>query len=420
MIWAMKRPLVTWTLCCACLAGVATGQTVRDWTSNSDQRWTRNANWSGNQPNSNNEIAQFGTGSQLNPLLNTNSNTVRGISFSSSAAAYDVGDDNGSRSLRIGNGTSGFIENLSSSNQIISIATLQFQSASTISTTGTGALTIISDLSGTNRNLTFDATSNITLSGNITTGSGSLTKQGSGDLHLSGANTFTGVTTISAGTIVADAAGVFANSNRIDISSGASLNLNNFTETIGRLTGAGILNLGASGTGQLTLGSGNSSFSGAITGSGEIIIGAGATLTLGMDFSNSGLNIRLAGGTLLLAGHNVTIGALNISATSTIDFSAGSDSSLAVSSLGFDSAGLILTAQNWADAADYFYSQTGYIQGNAPLNQVQFVGWIATDTKWQSYDSQITPVPEPSAYGAWLLLGSLAAGWWRRQRRGRA
>jgi autotransporter-associated beta strand protein len=398
------------------LMASASGQTVRDWTSNSDQRWSRSSNWSGNNvPSSNTEIAQFGTGTQLNPQLNANNYDVRGLRFSAGASSYMVGDDNGSRTLKIGNGTSGFIENLSASDQIVSIATLQFQSASTISATGAGALSISSNLTGTNRSLTFNASSDISVSGNITTGSGTLTKQGTGDLHLSGANTFTGLTTISAGTIVAEAAGVFANANRIDVSAGAGLNLNGFAETIGRLTGAGTFDLGASGTGQLTLSSGNSTFSGTVIGAGEIIIGAGATLTLGMDFTNTALNIRLAGGTLQLAGHSLTVGALNISVSSIIDFSAGLDSALTVQSLGFGTTGIQLTAQNWADAADYFFSNTGYVQGSAPLNQVQFTGWTTGDTKWQSYDSQVTPVPEPAAYGAWLLAGGLAAGWWRRR-----
>ena len=400
------------------LLASAAGQTVRDWTSNSDQRWSRSANWSGNNvPSANNEIAQFGTGTQLNPQLNANNYVVRGLRFSAGASSYTVGDDNGARTLKIGNGTSGFIENLSASDQVISIATLQFQSASTISTTGPGALAISSSLTGTNRNLTFNAMGDISVSGTIATGTGTLTKQGGGALHLSGANTFTGLTTISAGTIVAEAAGVFADTNRVDIASGAGLSLNNFAETIGRLTGAGGLDLGASGTGQLTLSSGNSTFAGSVAGSGEIIIGAGATLTLGTNFSNTGLNIRLAGGTLQLAGHSLTVGALNISAASTIDFSAGSNSVLTADSLGFGTTGIQLTVQNWADAADYFFSTTAYGQGSAPLNQVQFAGWTTADTKWQSYDNQVTPVPEPSTYGAWLLTGALAAGWWRRRRR---
>lgn len=404
-------------LCCAGLAGIVSGQTVRTWTSDSDQRWNRNQNWSGNnQPNSSSEIAQFGTGDQLNPELNANNLTVRGISFSAGAGGYNVADDNGARTLRIGNGTSGFIENLSGTDQLISLATLQFQSDATIRTTGAGELILGSQLTGNNRDLTFDADTAITVTGAITTGAGTLTKEGTGALHLAGANTYTGTTIISAGTIVAEAAGVFADTGRIDIVAGAGLHLNNFTETIGRLTGAGTVDLGAAGTGLLTLSAGNSTFDGLFTGAGEIIIGAGATLTLGMDFSNANLNIRLDGGTLLLNGSDIIVGALSVTGNSVIDFSAGSDSILQIASLAFGSASLDLAVQNWTDAADYFYSSAGYVQGSAPLDQVTFNGWVPADTKWQAYDSQITPVPEPATYGALLIGGLLAAGWWRRRR----
>jgi autotransporter-associated beta strand protein len=403
-------------LSCAGLAGIASGQTVRTWTSDSDQRWNRNQNWSGNnQANTSSEIAQFGTGGQLNPELNANSLTVRGIRFSAGAGGYNVADDNGSRTLRIGNGSSGFIENLSATDQVISIATLQFQSDATISTTGSGGLTLGSQLTGTNRDLTFDAAADITVTGNITTGSGTLTKEGAGSLHLAGANTYTGTTIISAGTIVAEAAGVFADTGQIDIADGAGLDLNDFAETIGRITGAGTVDLGAAGTGALTLGAGNSTFGGVFSGAGEIIIGAGAILTLGMDFNNANLNIRLDGGTLRLNGSDIAIGALSVTGNSVIDFAAGSDSTLQIASLAFGSTSLELAVQNWTDAADYFFSQANYVQGSAPLDQVSFTGWDPADTKWQAYDSQVTPVPEPATYGAWLVGGALVAGWWWRR-----
>lgn len=401
------------------LVATAPGQTVRDWRSNSDQRWSRSRNWSGNNvPSSSNEIAQFGTGLQLNPLLNANNYVVRGLRFSSGAASYDVGDNTGARTLKIGNGSSGFIENLSNSDQLISIATLQFQSAATVRTTGTGKLTLGSSLTGNNRDLTFDAVSDITASGNITTTGGTLTKQGAGNLNLAGANTYTGLTAISAGAIVLQAADVFADSGVVSISSGAALRLNDLTDIIGSVGGSGAIDFGAAGTGRLTLGSGTSVFSGSFLGSGELVIGVGATLKLGADFNNSNLNITLAGGTLDLAGHSLSLGALNITGNSTIDFDVAGNSVLAANSLGFGSTGLGLTVQNWADAADYFYSSTGYTQGSAPLNQVMFAGWTGADTKWQSYDNQITPVPEPATYGTWVLAGLLAAGWWRRRPRG--
>jgi hypothetical protein len=68
------------------------------------------------------------------------------------------------------------------------------------------------------------------------------------------------------------------------------------------------------------------------------------------------------------------------------------------------------------DAADYFHSQSAYVPGTAPLDQVEFAGWSPADTKWQSYDSQITPVPEPGSYGALLLVVGTGLLIWRRRR----
>jgi len=402
----VKSSLVTLTVCYVSLAGVLTGQTVRDWTSNSDQRWTRNGNWSGsNRPDATNEVAHFGSGTQLNPELNANNYAIRGIRFGVDADSYDVSDDNGARTLKIGNGSGGFVENLSASDQVISIATLQFRDSSTIANYGTGDLRFLSDFTGNNSSLTFDGSGAIIVEGSILTGNGGLAKTGTGNLTLSGTNTYTGLTTIADGTISLGAANVFADSAAINLAASGTLRLSDLSDVIGQLNGDGVVDFGALGGGQLTLGSGASMFGGSFVGTGELIVGAGASLTLDADFFNSNLNITLDGGTLYLAGHDLSLGSLNISDHSIIDFGAGSDSTLSLDSLGFGSTGIILTAQNWADAADYFYSSTAYGQGAPPLNQVEFQGWSSADTHWQSYDQQITPVPEPGVYGA-VLVGA--------------
>jgi autotransporter-associated beta strand protein len=79
-------------------------------------------------------------------------------------------------------------------------------------------------LTGTNGPVTFDTGGNtITLSG-ILSGSGGLTKTGSGILEFAVANTYTGPTTVSQGTLQLDAPGT--SSSSINIASGATLNLN--------------------------------------------------------------------------------------------------------------------------------------------------------------------------------------------------
>jgi len=86
--------------------------------------------------------------------------------------------------------------------------------------------------------------------GNGNGATGALTKIGSGTLILSGTNSYTGATNVNAGNLQAGAANVFAPASGFTVASGATLNLNNFNETIGSLAGVGNVTLGS---GILTL-----------------------------------------------------------------------------------------------------------------------------------------------------------------------
>jgi fibronectin-binding autotransporter adhesin len=119
---------------------------------------------------------------------------------------------------------------------------------------------------------------------------------------------------------------------------------------------------------------------------------------------------ELAAGTLSLSGITANIGTLTLTGNSTIDFAGASI--LNVANLNLN--GFTLNITNWTNATDYFFAAnwSGAVTdttGVAPMNQVTFNGFAASDTKWQGYDSQVTPVPEPATYGALLLGGMMAA-----------
>ncbi|WP_441377247.1 autotransporter-associated beta strand repeat-containing protein [Xanthobacter sp. NFM-97] len=118
----------------------------------------------------------------------------------------------------------------------------------------------------------------LTVSG-IVSGAGKLTKSGTGDLWLTGANTFSGTTTVSAGRLFIAGGSSLSDTARLSVAGGASLSLTDADEAVGSLAGAGgvalyghCLSTGGDGT--------SSTFSGAITGSGCLAKSGAGTLTL--------------------------------------------------------------------------------------------------------------------------------------------
>ncbi|HUO90593.1 MAG TPA: autotransporter domain-containing protein, partial [Rhizomicrobium sp.] len=157
---------------------------------------------------------------------------------------------------------------------------------------------------------------------------GGLTIAG-GTETLSGANTYTGPTAITAGTLRAGAVNTFSAASGVTVSGGATLDLASFSQTIGSLAGAGNVTLGSatlttnnavttnfagviSGTGGLTkTGAGTQILSGANTYTGPTAINTG-TLQAGIaNALSSATDVTVAGGaTFDLNGFNQTIGSL--------------------------------------------------------------------------------------------------------------
>ncbi len=148
---------------------------------------------------------------------------------------------------------------------------------------------------------------------NTLSGSGSLVKTGSGELTLSGDNGYSGGTTITGGTLIADNAdslgtGAVANSGVLQVGEG---------ELENTLSGSG--SLVKTGTGELTL-SGDNSYSGTTTITDGTLIAANVNALGGGNIDNSGTLMLDANGAFELANVTTHTGATTaLAAGSTLD-----------------------------------------------------------------------------------------------------
>ncbi len=138
-------------------------------------------------------------------------------------------------------------------------------------------------------NVTFDQSTSGTYAGNMS-GSGSLLKTGTGDVTLSGTNSYTGGTTVNAGTLIGTTSSLQRN-----ITNNASVDFDQSTN--GTYTNV------ISGTGNVVKdGAGNVTFSGANTYSGGTTVNAGTLTVAGDSNLGTGGNLSFNGGTLQVTG----------------------------------------------------------------------------------------------------------------------
>ncbi|MCX6839609.1 MAG: autotransporter-associated beta strand repeat-containing protein [Verrucomicrobia bacterium] len=213
----------------------------------------------------------------------------------------------------LGVNTLGALRNFNGNNTYTGLVTLgsptRINSAigTTLTLSNTGTIT------GDTFGLTVGGEGNTTIASIIGTTSGTLTKDGIGTLTLSAANTYTGATTVSSGTLQVDTDNALGtNAAGTSVSAGAALKLNGVNYSSAEalsLNGTGISNGGA------LVNSGTSTFAGQITAATNASINAGGgTLNLTGGLVKNGTTATLMGG-----------GRVNITGTGISGASANSD-----------------------------------------------------------------------------------------------
>jgi outer membrane autotransporter protein len=200
---------------------------------------------------------------------------------------------------------------------------------------------------------------NARLSGPIS-GPGGLTKIGAGTLTLSGSSTYTGATSVNAGTLQAGAVNAFSPFSAVTIAGGATLDLASFNQSIGSLAGAGSVTLGSA---TLTTGNDNTSttFSGTISGTGGLTKVGTGTLLLNGDNGYQG-------GTSLNAG-TLAVGSDTALGTGMLAFASGTTLQAAANGLALANA-MTLNGTDTVDTQLNTLTLSGVISGTGGLAKV--------------------------------------------------
>ncbi|HEV7405839.1 MAG TPA: hypothetical protein VGO11_23040, partial [Chthoniobacteraceae bacterium] len=223
-------------------------------------------------------------------------------------------------------------------------------------------------------------TGTYTVSGGPLAGTGSLSVSGGGTTILAGDNTFTGATTIASGRLEASAAGSNA----------------------------------------------------ALGKTSQVTVLAGGTLLLGSSNQlNDSAKVSLGGGTLNLHGNSegtagtAGVGALTLSATSTLDFgdTLGAGNLIQFAGIDQHTAGAILQIVDWdgpfsgggGDRLLFSGSDATAFSSLFGQGEVSFNGIVGYKTVDFGTYYEVTAIPEPSTMSLPFLLLGLAA--WRERRR---
>lgn len=295
-------------------------------------------------------------------------------------------------------------------------------SGSTV-TTGVGTLTLLGDValavSGTGtvgasisgklslgsatRTMTVadgSASNDLSISAAISgTGSAGLTKAGSGNLLLSGSNTFTGTTSINAGTITASGGSAISDSGGVTIDSAGTFALST-DETIGALNGAGsVVSASATGVRDLTV-TGGGTFSGVISdGAGTVALAVNSsanTLVLSGTNTYTGTT-TVQSGTLQLDGSvtsNISVASgATLSGSGTVN---GNVTSSGTVSPGGTGVGILTISGNLSSSGTIrFDANSGWTTAGTDYDQIVVSGTLNLNGSTLAFQNTDNSSPPP-------------------------
>lgn len=293
------------------------------WSSAGGSAWLTASNWTGATIPSASQVAQFGVnptattiGINMNGTTNNGANNqiVGGIEITNArSASLNIGNSAGSTAgnLTLGGVTINAIENTVLRNNSSQLLTIQANQSSAMGL-------ILNNI--TNNIIQINGTGGVTISSAIS-GSNPITKKGSGSgiLQLTGANTYTGLTTVTEGTLQLNRTGgtTVPTTNNFTVDGGtlrisSNQTLNNLTLSSGNLTIDVGVTLTINGTFTFT--------GGTITNNGTLSYGSSSTLTYntgdsrtaGVEWPSTGqpANISLLNNSSITLSGNRTIGNL--------------------------------------------------------------------------------------------------------------
>jgi len=251
-----------------------------------------------------------------------------------------------------------------------------------------GTLTFTGTVSGAAQTLSVGGAGNTALNGIVGTTTGGLTKDGAGTLTLGAANTYTGATTVSVGTVQLTIANAVGSSSALSVALGATFDLGGFSDTVGSLAGAGSVTSSAVGSLTLSTGGLNSSttYSGVMSnGSGTVALTKTGTGTLTLSGVNTFTgDVAINGGTISVAADSGLGAAPGAPAATRLTFGGGTLVASASFTLDTNRGVTLNGAGTFSTGAGITLTYGGVVTGSSTLTKVGTGTVVLTGTNTYS------------------------------------